>query len=68
MTEYDEGVIAGQQSVFRALSRGGVAVSRKMVEAAQHAYESNPEYGLTDKDMQKAIAAAIQHLGTKKGK
>ncbi len=42
----------------------GVAVTKKMVAAAQASYEdkSSPEYGLNDEDMTKAIRAALGAL------
>lgn len=40
----------------------GRAVTKKMVEAAQRSYEKDPEYGLTDADMKKAIEAAIKEM------
>ena len=61
--DYQRGVNAGTQSTLRALGRGGVAVSKRMLEAAQSAYERNPEYGLTDADMRRAIKAALRCLG-----
>lgn len=65
---YEEGVTAGQRSMLIALGSGGVAVTRRMLEAAQSAYEANPEYGLTDEDMRRAIKAAIMQLGKPSGK
>lgn len=65
---YEEGVAAGQRSMLDALGSGGVAVTRRMLEAAQSAYEANPEYGLTDEDMRLAIKAAIMQLGKPSGK
>lgn len=65
---YEEGVVAGQRSMLAALNSGGVAVTRRMLEAAQSAYEANPEYGLTDEDMRLAIKAAIMQLGKPSGK
>lgn len=42
----------------------GVAVSNKMLRAAQESYEesAHPSYGLTDADMRRAIKAALDHL------
>lgn len=37
-----------------------MAVSASMVAAAQRAYKPDPEYGLTDTDMAKAIKAALR--------
>ena len=37
-----------------------LACSKKMLRAAQSSYEGNPEYGLTDEDMKKAILAALK--------
>lgn len=36
-----------------------IAVSNKMLAVAQASYEGNPDYGLTDDDMRKAIKAAL---------
>lgn len=52
----------GGRAMMRAMSRGGIAVSRKMLAAAQGTYEPNPEYGLSDADMHKAIKAALRAL------
>lgn len=43
----------------------GIAVSNRMVGAAQASYDANrnPEYGLTDSDMKKAIEAAMEAYG-----
>lgn len=65
---YEDGVTAGQRSMLAALGSGGVAVTRRMLEAAQSAYEANPEYGLTDEDMRRAIEAAIMQSGKPSGK
>ena len=40
----------------------GRAVTKKMVAAAQQSYQHNPEYGLTDEDMKRAIEAAIREM------
>lgn len=60
---HHRGLLAGQKMAMASLSRGGIAVSAKMVEAAQAAYNRNPDYGLTDSDMRAAIHAAIRALG-----
>lgn len=64
---YQEGVIDGQRSMLLALAKGGVAVSNKMVKAAQDSYQEHrhPSYGLTNEDMRKAIKAAICQLGVR---
>ena len=38
----------------------GLACSQKMLRAAQSSYEGNPEYGLTDDDMKRAILTALK--------
>ena len=38
----------------------GVAVSQKMIAAAQASYDGSAEYGLGDGDMKKAIEAALK--------
>lgn len=35
---------------------------RAMVQAAQATYESHPEYGLSDDDMERAIRAALMKM------
>lgn len=49
-----------QVPVSRKAILKNMAVSASMVEAAQLAYTPNPEYGLTDNDMAKAIKAALR--------
>ena len=64
---YEDGVVAGQLSMLKALAAGGVGVSNRMLEAAQDSYNENrhPDYGLTDADMRRAIKAALMQLGSK---
>ena len=40
----------------------GIAVSKKMVAAAQSTYDGWEEYGISDEDMAKAIDAALKQL------
>lgn len=65
---YEQGVVDGQRSMMRGLARGGIAVSAKMLKAAQASYweNANPSYGLTDADMRRAIKAALRELGGRK--
>lgn len=41
----------------------GMAISKKMLAAAQGSYDSWEEYGITDADMTKAIKAAMMAYG-----
>lgn len=47
------------QSMQRAAIVNNMAVSKRMVKAAPASYAGNPEYGLNDEDMAKAIKAAL---------
>lgn len=49
-----------QVPISRKAILKNMAVSGGMVAAAQRAYVQNPEYGLTDTDMAKAIKAALR--------
>lgn len=51
---------SGPHNPDRVAVLKGMAVSQDMVRAAQESYAANPEYGLTDSDMAKAIKAALK--------
>jgi hypothetical protein len=52
------GLRKGKSDLEKTLK--GMAVTKRMVLAAQSSYQKDPEYGLSDDDMKKAIEAAMR--------